>query len=163
MNISGLRRVITGVTWIKRQKGFTLLEVIFSMTILCIGLLAIATLQASAIRGNAFAGSVSEGTSWAVDKIEKLNALSLYDYYDSSLEDTDGDGNSGLDDTAFDDNPSTQADADHQEVRGDYTVYWNISSDILLNNTKTINIIVVWNDHGVEKNISMQYVISRII
>jgi len=41
---------------LKREKGFTLLEVIVAISILSFGLLAIASMQISAMRGNSFAG-----------------------------------------------------------------------------------------------------------
>ena len=144
------------------EKGFTLLEVIFAISILTIGILAVAVMQGNSIRGNSFAGSVSSGTTWASDKMEKLIAAAYDSYDDSDLSDSDGDGDAGLNDIGFDDDPATQDDADHRETQGNYTVYWNISENSVLSNTKTISLIVIWTDHGVEKNVSMRYVVPKI-
>ena len=137
-----------------REKGFTVLELLFAITILSVGILAVASMQAASIRGNAFAGSVSTGTTWAADKLEGLIASAYYDYSSSDLEDSDNDGDGGLDDTG--------SDADQQETHGDYTIYWNVSEDSVLNNTKTINVIVVWTEREVLRNVSMRYVVPRI-
>ncbi|MBW1913263.1 MAG: prepilin-type N-terminal cleavage/methylation domain-containing protein [Deltaproteobacteria bacterium] len=140
---------------INRDKGFTILEVLFAISILSIGILAVASLQASAIRGNDFAGSATNGTIWAADKMEKLIAMAFDDYDDSNLRDTDGDGDGGLDD-------ATIATADHNETQGDWTVLWNISDNSLINNTKTVNVIVNWTNHGAQKSVSMRYAVPRI-
>jgi prepilin-type N-terminal cleavage/methylation domain-containing protein len=58
-----------------RERGFTLLEVMISIAILSIGLLAIASMQVRAVEGNASADRLTEGTNWGQDKIEELMAL----------------------------------------------------------------------------------------
>ena len=135
--------------------GFTLLEVIIAISILSIGILGVATMQTSAIRANFFAGNTTIGTTWASDKMEELIALGYQDYEDSNLEDTDGDGDAGLDD-------ATAGTADYNENQGDYSIFWNVSEDSLLNDTKTIRIIVRWADHGVVKNATMTYAVPKI-
>jgi len=146
----------------KRSKGegFTLLEVIVAIAILTFGILAVASMQISSIRGNSFAGGVTEGTTWAGDQVERLMALP---YDDPLLQDTDGDGAPGLNDTGFDDDPDTQDDADQQATEGRYTINWNVADDTPITNTKTINVIVTWTDHGVQKTVPLQRVIPRII
>jgi len=59
---------------IQEEKGFTLLEIIIAISILTVGLLAVASMQASALRGDSFASRVTEGTTWAQDKLEGLLA-----------------------------------------------------------------------------------------
>ena len=124
---------------LKREKGFTLLEVIVAISILSFGLLAIASMQISAMRGNSFAGGVTDGTTWAGDQVERLMALP-YDHNDLDQ----------------DQNP-------HQATEGRYTIVWNVDEDAVFNNTKTIEVTVTWMDHGVQKSVSMQYVKPRII
>jgi prepilin-type N-terminal cleavage/methylation domain-containing protein len=55
-----------------REKGFTLLEVMAAITILTIGLLAVATMQSSAIRTNFKGYRLMEATNLAQDRIEYL-------------------------------------------------------------------------------------------
>ena len=72
-----------------KEKGFTLLEVIVAISVLTIGLLAVASMQVLAIKGNTLSFGVTEATSWASDQMEKLMALP-YDH--ANLMDTDEDG-----------------------------------------------------------------------
>ena len=147
-----------------KEKGFTLLEVIVAISILTFGLLAIASMQAFAIRGNKFAGGVTEGTCFASDQMEKLIVLP-YDHAD--LVDTDGDGTGedndrdGVDDDGgdFGLDDATANTADHQVTQGRYIVYWNIAVDIDADDTKTVNVIVTWADHGIQKRISIRNII----
>jgi type IV pilus assembly protein PilV len=57
---------------IQDQKGFTLLEVMISVIILSVALLALAGLQIISIRGNSFGGTMTEAITLARDKIEDL-------------------------------------------------------------------------------------------
>ena len=143
-----------------KQEGFTLLEVIVAISILTFGILAIASMQAASIRGNSLSSDVTGGTTWAGGQVERLMALS---YDDPLLQDTDGDGAAGLNDTGFDDDPDTQADADQQAIEGRYTINWNVAVNTPITDTKTINVIVTWTDHGVQKTVPLQRVIPRII
>lgn len=138
-----------------REGGFTLLEVMISVSILSIGVLGVATMQSSAIRANLFAGNTSTGTTWASDKMEELIALAYEDFEDANLEDKDGDGDAGLD-------HATAATADYTENQSGYTIFWNISENSLLNDTKTIRVIATWTDHGVTKMADMTYAVPKI-
>jgi len=59
----------------KKEKGFTLIDVLFAIAILAFGLLAVAKMQGSAIQGNFFAGGKTEAVTWAQDRMETLMAL----------------------------------------------------------------------------------------
>ena len=54
------------------EKGFTLIEVLIAITLLTIGLIAVATMQVSAIHGNKTGGDISNATFLAQDKLEEL-------------------------------------------------------------------------------------------
>ena len=149
-----------------KEKGFTLLEVIMAIAILTVGLLAAASMQVSAIKGNTLAIGVTEGTSWASDQIEKLMILP-YDH--AHLVDTDGDGTDedndgdGVDDDGGDFGlvDATATTADHQVTQGRYIVYWNIAVDVETDDAKTINVIVTWTDHGIQKRVSVRDIIPN--
>jgi type IV pilus assembly protein PilV len=132
--------------------GFTLLEVILAICLLTIGILAVGSMQVSSIWGNATAGNLTEGTSLAADQLEKLMALS---YGHANLADTDGDGSGGLSD-------ATEATADHQVTEGRYTLYWNVADNLVIDNTKTITVIVSWTDRGVQKALSLHQIVPHI-
>jgi len=84
MNDLGKRRVMK----INDERGFTLLEIIIAISILTIGLLAVATMQITAIRGNNFAYIRTEGSTLAQDKMEELIALPFDDLDGSGTTET---------------------------------------------------------------------------
>ncbi len=146
------------------QKGFTLLEVIVAISILTVGLLAVASMQGSAIIANATATNITDATTFASDRLEKLASLG---YNDTDLEDTDGDGAAGLGDRGFDGDPLTGTDADHgitrQNARGKtYSVYWNVAENDAREGTKTIQVIVAWKDHGKAKQLMLRHIKPHI-
>ena len=52
--------------------GFTLVEIMIALFILSVGLLAVATMQISAIRGNTMGNDVTHATLLAQDMLEQL-------------------------------------------------------------------------------------------
>jgi prepilin-type N-terminal cleavage/methylation domain-containing protein len=54
------------------ENGFTLIEVLIAIVILTVGLLAVGTMQISAIRGNFMGGNTSVALSLASEKMEDL-------------------------------------------------------------------------------------------
>ena len=142
------------------ERGFSIIEVMIAISILSIGILALASMQVAAMRGNSFAGSVTEGSTWALDHIEKLMNLP---WDDASLQDADLDGAAGLAHIGFDTDPDTPEDADFMVTRGRYSIHWNVANNLVTANTRTVNVIVTWTDHGVQKSVSIQRVVARII
>ena len=113
------------------QKGFSLVEVLIAITIFAIGVLALAQLQVTAIRGNAFSSTTTDGTTLAQDRIEQLMNLP---YDDGAL-------------TAGNHGPVTQ---------GVYNVSWNVSPDSPMTNTKTVNVSVTWTANGWNRSLSLR-------
>lgn len=56
----------------QRQEGWTLIEVLMAIIILCVGILAVGTMQISAIRGNFMGGNTSIALTLASQKMEDL-------------------------------------------------------------------------------------------
>ena len=162
------------------SRGLTLLEVLAAIAILAFGLLAIATMQATSVKGNSQAIGITEAVSLAQDKVEQLMRLPYDDptNNDDPLDDNGGGasngtnqdadddgvdddgGNFGLDDTV---DAGGNIIADESEVNGRYTLYWNIAVDEPINNVKTIRIIVVWADRGTQKRAVVDFMKSNII
>jgi len=148
---------------LKRNEGLTLLEVLAAVAILSFGLLAVATMQGSSIKGNSQAITLAQG------KVEELMRLP---YNDADLTDTDNDGtNQDADDDGVDDggdnfglDDTTGADrSEVSDVNDRYTLYWNIAVDEPIANVKTIRIIVEWPDRGVQKSAVVDFMKADII
>lgn len=153
--LKSMKNIVFKQPGIKKDEGFTLVEMVFAISILAVGILGVASMQISAIRSNNFAHGTTESTTWAMNKVEELINIGLSDYDNSDLEDTDNDGSSGL-------NHATSATADHEDTQGRYNIYWNVAADSLIDDTKTISVIVIWTDHGTEKSVTMQHVIPEV-
>ncbi len=150
---------------VANKRGFSLLEVLVAISILSVGILATASMQGAATRSNVIADTRTRATTLAADRIEKLVSTPITDWSNPppTLTDADNDGQSGLDDTGFDNDPTTQGDADNRVVDGQYTIYWNVADDFPIANTKTVKVIVTWQFQGVTGKVSMERVIPRII
>ncbi|MBW2063681.1 MAG: hypothetical protein JRJ03_01990 [Deltaproteobacteria bacterium] len=124
---------------LKKQGGSLLVEVIVAISILAVGLLGIASMQVSSIRGNSTAMSVTEASCLSADRLEKLMSLP-YSHSDLSA------GNHA--------DPSPPAG---------YTITWSVTDDFPLQGTKTVIVTTTWIDHGVSKSVSMQRVLPSFI
>jgi prepilin-type N-terminal cleavage/methylation domain-containing protein len=139
--------------------GFSLIEVMIGIAIFSIGVLAIFGMQLSGIKGNSTARHYTETSTGGVDKIEALIALP---YTHPDLTDTDGDGGAGGDLGLFD---ATVGAADHFEndPAGQYTIFWNVADNDLIEHSKTVSVIILFNGTGMQRSVSMQRVIPEII
>jgi type IV pilus modification protein PilV len=72
----------------KNEEGFTIIEVLMAICIFAIGMLAVATMQYSAIRVNSSANHLTERTNYAMDQMEKLMSRP---YNDPTLQDNNAD------------------------------------------------------------------------
>jgi len=62
-----------------KNKGFSLLEILIGVVILAVGILAIATLQTTSVRGNFFSHNLMQATYVAQDRLENLKNLPFTD------------------------------------------------------------------------------------
>lgn len=58
-------------------EGLTLVEILIAISIFAVGLLAVATMQVAAIRGNAFGNKVTQATCLAQAKLEELKSAHI--------------------------------------------------------------------------------------
>ncbi|MCI5207476.1 MAG: prepilin-type N-terminal cleavage/methylation domain-containing protein [Candidatus Electrothrix sp. ATG2] len=113
---------------IKEQGGFTLIETLMAMAIFTIGILGVLGMQLASISENLTANSITNGSTWAADQVEKILAT---DYADLLRLDEEGDkdGCDGLSDW--------QGGTADQEIQMDgppvYKVYVNVARNCLLN------------------------------
>jgi type IV pilus assembly protein PilV len=57
------------------EEGFTLIEIMIALVVMSIGLTALAAVQISAIRGNAFSKRMTTAVSIADEKIEQIKSI----------------------------------------------------------------------------------------
>jgi type IV pilus assembly protein PilV len=58
-----------------KSKGFTLIEILVSLVILAISLLALAGLMVATTKNNSFGGRITEAATFAQDKMEEVQVL----------------------------------------------------------------------------------------
>ncbi|MDA3819829.1 MAG: prepilin-type N-terminal cleavage/methylation domain-containing protein [Candidatus Delongbacteria bacterium] len=171
----------------KNQNGFTLIEVMIAITVLAIGILGVAKMQLSAVKGNSYASGLTEATAFAQNKMEELVALAYddADLYDDDGDDddlNDGDGtnqddndngiddddegtsvdgisNFGLDDTTLHPDGSQQGSG---ATNIQYNIFWNIAVDEPAVNAKHIRVYVQWQQNGATRNVVLDVIKADI-
>jgi type IV pilus assembly protein PilV len=127
------------------QKGFTVIEVMIAITILAIGLLGIASMQISAIRGNSLSDNITCALALAEDKMEELMGR---DYSDPALEDTVYKNNDHLTEITIGliDKQETLIDEAGKSDTGHFRRVWNVADDTPIDDNKTVTVIVLWDN-----------------
>jgi type IV pilus assembly protein PilV len=138
---------------LSNQKGFTLLEILIAITILSVGLLALAEMTVYVIRSNAVGNKVTDATVMAQDKLEKLRNLA---YSDTQL--SNGGDNNDVS-TDIHSNTALFTSPDHTDTCDSscsVTIsktpqrVWNVADDMAFNTPasgmKTVTVIVGWKD-----------------
>ena len=138
--------------------GQSILEVIIAMGIFSIGILGITHMQVSSMRGNSRAIKLTNAIQLASQQMEEIMIM-VYD--DPRLSDDDNDCAAGLND----DSTADEAHPDNPIKAGDtgepYNIYWNVAVDWPLPNSKTIRVIVQWNEGGLDRSSSFDYIKSK--
>jgi len=162
---------------LKYENGFTLVEALAAMVILSIGIFSLYSMQLSSIYGNSKAMRITDASSRNADQMERIVGMM---YGDTTLDDTDGDGNNqdansdgvdddggnfGLDDIVTGDAvPANNADGSFFTGDGNrYTVFWNVAIDHPIPNVKTVRIHVQDNRQELSAPVTFTYVKADLI
>jgi len=120
------------------DKGFTLVEVLVAMGIFSVALLGLEKMHLTAIQVNAIASRLTQATTLAQDRVERLMAMP---YNDPLLADTTATG-------------SFTSYTDPNPPQG-YTITWRVDTDVPSAGIKTVNIFVTWNNLKASKTFSL--------
>jgi len=140
-----------------RESGFTLIEVLVAIVILMFGLLAVGTMQISAMRGNFMGGNTSIALSLASQKMEDILNK---DFNHADLLDSNTGNNGSL---------SSTTSVDHQEyvsedgavgTGGFFRRIWNVANQASPTR-KSIVVIVTWENN--KHRISIESIKNQVV
>jgi type IV pilus assembly protein PilV len=121
---------------IRIEEGFTLIEIMITLVLLSIGLVALAGLQVSAIKGNAFSKRMTAAVSIANQKLEQIKDTSYANILSES---------------------STQIT--QSNIR--FTRQVTVTNNSPMANTKTVNVTVTWSDGSTSHSVPITTIISQ--
>ena len=123
MNTQASVLTVLGGRGRRRTQGYTMIEVLVALTILTVGFLAVAKMQITGMMANRNAMDLTEGATWAQDRMEALLGLPF--------------GNEELADTGetphLDPNPPAG-----------YTISWNVTDNKPITGAKEIVLTTQW-------------------
>ena len=113
------------------DRGLSIIEVVFAISIFAIGILAVTTLSISAVNSNASSRRITDATALAEDRLERLAALP----YDQII--------SGV------------------ETKGAYRVTWDVKENDMLDKTKTITVTAECPKGWKNTKVTISHLISK--
>ena len=144
MNMKKMRTIISTNKISGNQSAFTLIEVLIAISILTIGLLGVAKMQITAIKGNYFSGNTSFVLKLAEEKMEDLLRIN---FSDNALNDTQTGNNGNLTSITIVDHEERINKAGQVVASGPYHRIWNVADDTPITNNKTVTVIVTWGNN----------------
>jgi type IV pilus assembly protein PilV len=127
---------MTSKSPISIEEGFTLIEIMIALVVMSIGLTALAAVQISAIRGNAFSKRMTTAVSIADGKMEQIKNGS----YASIISES-----------------ATQVTQSNMNFTRQVTV----TNNSPLANTKTVNVTVSWSEGSKSHMVPITTIVSQ--
>jgi len=121
----------------KQQHGFTLIEVLITMAIFSVGILALTAMQISGMGSNQFARTLAHASTLAGDKIERMT---LTDSEHTSLD------------------AGTAHSETYTEGQITYTVNWTVTDNVPAAGAKTVDIVINWRVNGKNRDLNVKYI-----
>ncbi|MBU4153399.1 MAG: prepilin-type N-terminal cleavage/methylation domain-containing protein [Proteobacteria bacterium] len=146
---------------IKNNNGFTLIEVLVTITVLSIGILGAGAMQLSVLNGNAGSYDLTEATALALDQVENIIAL---DYNDPLFSDDNDTPYQRIGDQVVGGGlmiRTINSVGDNSVVSDNYTIFMDITDNVPAIDSKTIRVDVVWTEGDKLKTVSMNYIKTR--
>ena len=113
------------------NRGLSIIELIFALSIFTIGILAVSTLSISSVNSNASARRITDATALAEDRLERLAAMSYDDI------------------------------AGGVETQGAYQITWVVIEDDIVDKTKSITVTVNCPNGWKDTNVAIRHLISK--
>jgi prepilin-type N-terminal cleavage/methylation domain-containing protein len=132
----------------RKEDGFTLIEVMIAIAIFSIGILATWALQTGSTRGNTKARHLTSAATYAADRLERLVHLP-YTHMDL----TAGVHTPALDADGIDNNYNGEIDEPGES--GSLQLTWQVTDDSPILRTKTVRVDVAWRDPLRQKSMSL--------
>jgi type IV pilus assembly protein PilV len=127
---------MTSKSQVSTEDGFTLIELMITLVILSMGLVALAGLQVSAIKGNTFSKRMTAAVSIANQKLEQIK------------------------DTAYA-NILSESSTQITQSNMTFTRQVTVTNNSPMANTKTVNVTVTWSDGSDSHSVPITTVISQ--
>jgi type IV pilus assembly protein PilV len=118
------------------EEGFTLIEIMIALVVMSIGLTALAAVQISAIRGNAFSKRMTTAVSIADEKIEQLKSSP----YANILSE-----------------PSIQITQSNMN----FTMQVTVTANSPLPNSKKVEVVVTWSEGSKSHSVPITTIVSQ--
>ncbi len=151
-----------------QKGGFSLLEVLIAITILSVGVLAVAGMQSTSIKSNYASNRMANAIGLVQEKMEWLMGLG---YTDIRLTDNNPSNNGNLT-TAFGTSSSTggannydgyleQGIDRHGDAGGDFDRFYNVADSTPAPDMKTVAVMIRWQEKGKTRTVALETILGR--
>ena len=134
---------------INNKEGFTLIEVMIALVLLMVAMLAVGTMQITAIRGNAFGKEMQMAVVVGREVLERAMSAPYNNVVTGNV--------TGL--PAFDMQENVTPDPANPGFQ--YTRTWNVTNNTPFVNAATVTTTVTWDDTSGEHSITLNTIIVR--
>lgn len=125
----------------KNNNGFTIIELLVAVTILAIGLLALAGLQVTSIKGNNHANTISQATALAQEQVELIRNMPY---------------------TAVVYPPVPPNQLVEADINGTiYTRTTLVENNIPMNDLKRVTVTVSWTSRGQNRQVQLRTIVAN--